>query len=696
MAKAFDTLSHGYMEEVFKFFRMGPGIRKWLRILGTNRTACIILDDCSYSRNFGLGRGAAQGDNISPNCFNFGDQILIFKIELDPQIAGVWQNFIVPPHIPALPEINAPPPPPRDQQVNANNNFFSCESARETGKNESLADDNTTIMLQSSENFTNLRRILDDFAKVSGLSCNFDKTCVLKIGPDTPNLDLAGFVECESIKLLGLNITKNFGPTDPVFEEIHEKIKGLISFWDRFRLSLPGRISVVKNLLIPQINYLGCFLNPDPNILAGIQESLDTFALAGMQVSKDRRYLPGEDGGLGLFDLKSFLHAQKCSWVKRTIEKPIDNWRFDLKSKSPNGDPSLIRRTDISPTENPILYNIIDSYCTVNDALSSKDENYKKSQIFLNPVFVRSKDDNNLLDIPFFTRQVYDANKVRIRQLTFDDCFLNGKFKTLEQFSESGLILNNLVWLRLRNAITFTKKAMEKRENIKTDSISSLGYLKSFKKGSKKFRNVLAHCPTREKDRLSLRTVNTFCVLTDTQVPNPAHLGKVLGLWNRSFLQNEMREFLFKEHNNCLGLNNRTVHFLANTNDKCSFCRIINPETTQKESFRHLFFDCPITRTALYGFIHLSRLQIQRNDPNLKNIFWYGKTNTTECTDLLLIFEIFRYCIWKCKLRKTIPRSLDITDTVSTILGTVLKIRPKIKDKMRNNNLCSLFLQALG
>jgi hypothetical protein len=269
-------------------------------------------------------------------------------------------------------------------------------------------------------------------------------------------------------------------------------------------------------------------------------------------------------------------------------------------------------------------------------------------------------------------------------------------FKTLEQFSESGLILNNLVWLRLRNAITFTKKAMEKRENIKSDSISSLGYLKSFKKGSKKFRNVLAHCPTREKDRISLRTVTTFCVLTDTQVPNPAHLGKVLGLWNRSFLQNEMREFLFKEHNNCLGLNNRTVHFLANTNDKCSFCRIINPETTQKESFRHLVFDCPITRTALNGFIHLSRLQIQRNDPNLKNIFWYGKTNTIECTDLLLIFEIFRYCIWKCKIRKTIPRSLDITDTVSTILGTVLKIRPKIREKMRNNHLCSLFLQALG
>jgi hypothetical protein len=117
-------------------------------------------------------------------------------------------------------------------------------------------------MLQTSENFQNLCRILDEFASVSGLTCNFHKTCVLKIGPDIPDLDLAGFVQCHSIKLLGLNITKNFGPHDPVFEEIHEKIKGMISFWDKFRLSLPGRISVIKNLLVPQINYLGCFLKP--------------------------------------------------------------------------------------------------------------------------------------------------------------------------------------------------------------------------------------------------------------------------------------------------------------------------------------------------------------------------------------------------------------------------------------------------
>jgi hypothetical protein len=197
MAKAFDTLSHKFLEEVFKFFKMGSYIRKWLKMLGTGRTACIILDDCSYSRNFSLGRGAVQGDNISLDCFNFGDQILIFRIKLDPNITGVWQNFQIPPPNPV------PVPAIQAEYINDAFSPFSCESKRETGKNESLADDNTTIMLQTSENFRHLKLILEEFEAVSGLACNYDKTCVLPIGPLVPNLDLAGFTISESIKLLG-------------------------------------------------------------------------------------------------------------------------------------------------------------------------------------------------------------------------------------------------------------------------------------------------------------------------------------------------------------------------------------------------------------------------------------------------------------------------------------------------------------
>jgi hypothetical protein len=251
MAKAFDTLSHGFLREVFKFFNFGPNIISWLTLLGENRSACILLDDGSYSRNFKLDRGRAQGDNISPNTFNFGEQILILKIELDPVINGVWKSYQIPQSI-----------------TNVNNPCFMFESLGETSKNESLADDNTTMMLLDADNLAHLRLILDNFGKISGLLCNFDKTVVMPVNSGTPiPSDLAGFKIHDHFKLLGMTITQNLDNIDDVFLEIGEKILKLIMFWNRFKLSLGGRITILKTLLIPQLNYLGCILSPSRHVI---------------------------------------------------------------------------------------------------------------------------------------------------------------------------------------------------------------------------------------------------------------------------------------------------------------------------------------------------------------------------------------------------------------------------------------------
>jgi len=148
----------------------------------------------------------------------------------------------------------------------------------------------------------------------------------------------------------------------------------------------------------------------------------------------------------------------------------------------------------------------------------------------------------------------------------------------------------------------YAKKEMEKRTEVKKESKSMQIFIRSFKKGSKKFRTVLTHNPNRHQYRTNLRTVNTFCVLTDTQVPDPDHLGKILGLWNRSFLQNEVREFLFKEHNNCLALNNRTAHFLATVNDKCSFCTAFqDPSTRERPKLENDFLVRRRRHYRVYG-----------------------------------------------------------------------------------------------
>ena len=66
--KAFDSLSHSYLHSVYKFYNFGPNLIKWIALLSTKRTVCIILGSEKMTDFFNLERGNAQGDTISPFC----------------------------------------------------------------------------------------------------------------------------------------------------------------------------------------------------------------------------------------------------------------------------------------------------------------------------------------------------------------------------------------------------------------------------------------------------------------------------------------------------------------------------------------------------------------------------------------------------------------------------------------------------
>jgi hypothetical protein len=99
-------------------------------------------------------------------------------------ITGVWKNFLIPQYINPAPE-----------------NTFMFESRGETNKNESLADDNTTLMELTEQNLLNLRKILDDFGSISGLICNYERTQVMPVGSiDNTLINLHGFCLTSKIK----------------------------------------------------------------------------------------------------------------------------------------------------------------------------------------------------------------------------------------------------------------------------------------------------------------------------------------------------------------------------------------------------------------------------------------------------------------------------------------------------------------
>jgi hypothetical protein len=85
-SRAFDTISHKYKTEVFRFFGFGESFINIMDTIGNGRTASIIFDDGTISPEFDLETGRPQGDGPSPLQYNMGEEIILLKIELDPRI----------------------------------------------------------------------------------------------------------------------------------------------------------------------------------------------------------------------------------------------------------------------------------------------------------------------------------------------------------------------------------------------------------------------------------------------------------------------------------------------------------------------------------------------------------------------------------------------------------------------------------
>jgi hypothetical protein len=273
----------------------------------------------------------------------------------------------------------------------------------------------------------------------------------------------------DKVTLLGVEISRNLDNVAEIFARIRDKIILVASYWERFRLSPPGRITVAKTFLVSQLNYVACWLVPPEDILTQIQNVLDNFVIGNLNISRQRVNLPINKGGLGMFHLPKFLGTLQCAWIKRATSNCIDNWRYDLKSLSPDGDVTLIRSCDLDPESHPILHNLVKSYETFVGEFSKHNGNYKLANIFCNPAFYHMN-TNQLINKNFFGLAVYNQYAPQIRRLRFIDCFQeNGDFKDLASFRLSGITLTAASWMRLQT-VMLSSRQRYKKPTVQMDS----------------------------------------------------------------------------------------------------------------------------------------------------------------------------------------------------------------------------------
>ena len=293
--KAFDTLSHRYFREVLYFFGFGEKFIKWIDICLANFYASTSHAD-NISENFLVGRGARQGDPLSPPIFALAIEIFSLKIRSSPE---------------AIP-------------FKMGNQFIKLLL---------YADDSIIITTQDEDSVRFILNAVGDFFGLSGLKIQLQKCNIFNFGIEGPDLCTDIEIErSERIMYLGIQFDRFLRFMDEnITKKMEEIIEAGKKWFYRFLTPL-GRSVIAKSLLIPKICHILSCVKVSPKVISKFQQKIFEFIWGGEKkraaFARDDAQVSSYEGGLNMPDLAASLKSFQISWLRRAAKNQENNvWR---------------------------------------------------------------------------------------------------------------------------------------------------------------------------------------------------------------------------------------------------------------------------------------------------------------------------------------------------------------------------------
>jgi hypothetical protein len=176
-----------------------------------------------------------------------------------------------------------------------------------------LADD-TTLFLKTKHEITIAMNIIEEFGNLSGLKLNKNKTEGIWLGRLKHTKDKYENITWtnEPIKSLGVYFGYNKTQCDQLnYEKQINKCKAIIKNWNQRNISLIGRITVFKSLILPNITFIGsCTIIPKEYIQT-FKNIVYEFLWKGKKDPVKRSVLSNDylEGGLKMTNIDTYIKA---------------------------------------------------------------------------------------------------------------------------------------------------------------------------------------------------------------------------------------------------------------------------------------------------------------------------------------------------------------------------------------------------
>lgn len=431
-----------------------------------------------------------------------------------------------------------------------------------------------------------------------------------------------------------------------------KELRGILKSWQHRKLTLMGKITVVKSLALPKLIHL---LTSLPNLSEKRINELNSlffnFIWSGKPDKIKRSTLIGDigQGGLRMIHLESFNIYLKVNWIRRFFNNPDGYWQnLLLLNLKPYGGKRLLnlQREKISE----ISHNITNPFW--RDVFLAYSHVKPETKLVVDDIL--SLDILNFVPISEFKLYISWQNS-GIKNL---DNIFSIDSKDFFYFSEVQQKLETYNFLKYYSLVAnipkefrvfLKQKGSHRNQNFISTTDSFVNLLVSSRKPKFVYKcciDKIVHIPLQK-------------FLQWEQVLNVeiVDFSKYFGIAKKSCKDSYLYNFQYKFLHRLIATNSFLYKIKMKESKLCSFCQY------EEETIEHLFYDCNVSMCFWNVFIEKLKL-VFKNVIFDKKCLFLGFSNEPILLNLL-VFIAKRY-IYKCKLNETKPNINELICKIKT------------------------------
>ena len=475
------------------------------------------------------------------------------------------------------------------------------------------------------------------------------------------------------VKVLGVwlsidpNITLNIN-----YREKADKIKNILSNWKYRRLTLLGKIQVIKSLAASQLTYILAPLATNYKIIKEINNLFYSFLWdnKGDKIKRSVMINDYKNEGLKMVDIASFTKSLKTAWIKKYLDDSNrGKWKdfFELELRKYGGklvftcNLNKLDTSKLISVQDPFLQEILEIWSEVNfDDKIETEQQFFEQHIWHNSLI-------RIENRPVFYKHLLLHGISKVAQLMTN----SRSFLPLADFiSTHNIRIQPIKYFGLISALRHhynTNFFGKEPSNTDTPDTFSETFIKNDKANRVVYQKLLSFKSTvpfksqgkwndsiRSDERCSADWTSAYCLAA------------------RCTKSTKLVNFQFRFLHRILPTNLFLTKINIKQDPSCSFC------TNHPENLIHLFWNCTIVATFWENLTEkLKQVNLMTIDYSKHTTIYLGLRPDTSKLSLQLnfCFLLARYYIWSCRVNKKIP-------TLTTFLVSL-----KSQFRIESNNL---------